>query len=185
MKVKLHSPSDLDRLRDLVGKERIARQRDRYRVVLIAAEGVDGEEVYRERIAAVVGRSRQFVDEWVKRYRTGGIESLRAKKQPGRASRLTEEEKEQLRQAIDAGPQEGVDGRSVFFGQDVRKLIERRFNKVYSLSGVYKLLDGLKYSWLCPRPHNPKGDPAEQEAFKKRSSTTSRPSASPTPTNAS
>ena len=167
MKVKLHAPSDLDRLRELVRDEHNAKQRDRYRVVLIAAEGADGEEVYREQIAAVVGRSRQFVDQWVGRYRTGGIDALRPKKQPGRTSYLSDEQTEQLGQAIDAGPQEGVDQRSVFFGEDVRKLIERRFDKLYSLSGVYKLLDRLDYSWLCPRPHNPKGDPAEQEAFKK------------------
>jgi transposase len=167
MKVKLKDPSDLQRLREGVAKETNAMQRDRYRVLLIAAEGIDGKEVYRERIAGLVGRSRQFVDEWVKRYRAGGIESLRARKQPGRASRLSDEEQEQLKQALDAGPQEGVDPRSVFFGEDIRKLIERRFAKVYSLSGVYKLLDRLEYSWLCPRPHHPKGDPAAQEAFKK------------------
>lgn len=167
MKVTLHAPPDLGRLRELVRGEHDARQRDRYRVVLIAAEGVGGEEVYRERIAAVVGRSRQFVDEWVGRYRAGGIESLRPRKQPGRASRLSTEEERELERAIDAGPREGIDGRSVFFGADVRELIEREFGKVYSLSGVYKLLDRLDYSWLCPRPRNPKGDPVAQEAFKK------------------
>jgi transposase len=169
MKVKLKDPSDLQRLRAGVARETNAKQRDRWRVVLIAAEGIDGKEVDRQRIAGRVGRSRQFVDEWVKRYRAGGLESLRARKQPGRVSRLSEEEQEQLKQALDAGPREGVDPRSVFFGEDIRKLIERRFAKVYSLSGVYKLLDRLEYSWLCPRPHHPKGDPAAQEAFKKSS----------------
>jgi transposase len=167
MKVKLHAPSDLDRLREFVRDERDAKQRDRYRVALVAAEGVDGEEVYRERIAAVVGRSRQFVDQWARRYRTGGIDALRPKKQPGRASRLSAEEKEGLQRAIDAGPREGVDGRSVFFGEDIRGLNEREFGKVYSLSGVYKLLDRLDYGWLCPRPRNPRGDLVAQEAFKK------------------
>jgi putative transposase len=167
MKVKLHDPSDLLRLRQWVRDEANAKQRDRIRSVLIAAEGIDGMELRRDQIAWAVGRSRQFVDEWVKRYRTGGLDALRPKKQTGRPSLLTVQEKEQLKEALDAGPQEGVDPRAVFFGQDVRELIRRRFNKLYSPSGVYKLLETLGYSWLCPRPHHPKGDPAAQDAFKK------------------
>jgi transposase len=181
MKVKLHDPSDLFRLRQWVRDEMNAKQRDRFRSVLIAAEGIDGEEVRRDQIALVVGRSRQFVDEWVRRYRSGGLDALRPRKQTGRPSRLTMQEKQQLKEALDAGPQEGVDPRAVFFGQDVRELIRRRFNKLYSPSGVYKLLETLGYSWLCPRPHHPKGNPAEQDAFKKKWSNRSRRSGPSTP----
>lgn len=181
MKVQLRDPADLGCLRGLVRSERDARQRDRYRVVLLACEGLQGREATREQIATATGRSRQFVDEWVKRYRDGGVASLRAKKQPGAAPRLTADEREQLKQALDAGPQDGVDQRCVFFGQDIRALIERRFKKTYSLSGVYKLLHGLGYSWLCPRPRHPNGDPQQQEAFKKRSSRTWKPSRRPIP----
>jgi hypothetical protein len=69
MTVKLHGPSDVERLRQLVATERRAIQRDRYRVVLLAAELRDGVEMTRDQIARAVGRSRQFVDEWVGRYR--------------------------------------------------------------------------------------------------------------------
>jgi transposase len=169
MKVELHDPLDAASLRRWVREETNAKQRDRCRVVLIAAEGLEGTEVRREQIASAVGRSRQFVDEWVKRYRTGGLDALRPKKQPGRPAWLTDEQKQELKQLLDAGPQPDDDPRAVFFGEDIRKLIERRFGKLYSLSGVYYLLDTLDYSWLCPRPHHPKGDPAEQEAFKKSS----------------
>lgn len=154
-----------------------AKQRDRYRVVLIALEGVGGVEQERLQIASITGRSRQFVDQWVGRYRTGGIDNLKPLKQPGRKPHLSAQEQEALRELLDQGPVEGVDGRSVFFGQDIRALIQRHFGKTYALSGVYELLHRMNYSWLCPRPRNPKGDPSEQETFKKRSSTTSTPSA--------
>ena len=193
MRVTLHDPSDLPRLRELVARERNAKQRDRYRVVLLAAEGLGGRELTREEIAAAVGRSRQFVDEWVKRYRHGcprgsdggsaagglvGVDALRARKQPGRAPFLTPQQKHELGEALDAGPQEGIDPRSTFFGEDVRALIARRFGKLYSLRGVYKLLDSMDFSWVCPRPRHPSGyaaaPPAEQEAMKKKWPTTWR-----------
>jgi transposase len=174
MKVKLHAPTDLDRLRQLVRDQRGAKQRDRYRVVLIAAEGLNRVEATREQIATAVGRSRQFVDEWVGRYRTGGTEALCARKQPGGNCKLTVDEREQLKLLLDAGPQPGIDKHCVFGGRDVREIIHARFNKLYSPSGTYKLLHGMGYSWLCPRPHHPKGDPVAQDAFKKKSSKTSR-----------
>jgi transposase len=185
MRVNLHDSSDLDHLRQRVREESNAKQRDRYRVVLLAAQGIEGRELKREQIAVAVGRSRQFVDEWVKRYRTGDIDSLRARKQPGRAARLTSGESQQLKEALDAGPQSGVDQRCVFFGEDIRQLIQRRFGKVYSLTGTYKLLHRLGYRWLCPRPRHPKGNAAEQDAFKKKWSSRSKRSATRIPTNVS
>jgi transposase len=166
MKATLKQPTDRDQLQQLLRTEPNAKQRDRYRVVMLAASGQDGRELTREQIAQQVGRSRQFVDQWVKRYRDGGVENLRPAKQPGRRPMLNADEQEQLRQMLDAGPQPGRDPRSVFFGQDIRDLIRHRFNKLYSLSGTYALLDRLDYRWLCPRPHHPERDAAAQEAFK-------------------
>lgn len=185
MRVILHDPSDLDELRRLVRQEQNAKQRDRYRVVLIAAEGIGGLEVDRERIAATAGRSRQFVDQWAGRYRRGGIAALLPRKQPGRVARLTPQQVQDLKQRLDAGPVQGVDARCVFFGQDICRLIEREFGQIYSLSGVYKLLERIGYSWLCPRPRHPQGDPAEQEAFKKTSPSGSSRFVWITPANAS
>jgi hypothetical protein len=69
MRVDWKDPGDRDRLRELIAVEREAKQRDRLRVVLLAGEGLGQEpELEREHIAAVVGRSRQFVDTWVGRY---------------------------------------------------------------------------------------------------------------------
>ena len=172
MKAILHSPDDLARLRECVRAETNAKQRDRYRAVLLAVEGLDGRELFREQIAEMLGRSRQFVDEWVGRYRAGGIEQLRARKQPGRASRLTAEQQVQLAQTLDAGP-DPQSGRSAFVGRDVQAIIAERFGKTYSLNGAYKLLHRMGYSHLMPRPRHPKADPAAEEAFKKKSSSRS------------
>jgi hypothetical protein len=76
MTVALRHRDDIDRLRHWVAAERKAIQRDRYRVVLLAAQPPDDVALTREQIAQAVGRSRQFVDEWIGRYRRGGIDHL-------------------------------------------------------------------------------------------------------------
>ena len=105
MRVDWKDPADEQRLMELVCETVHAKQRDRYRVVLIAGQGLaDKPELEREEIAAAVGRSRQFVDQWVGRYRRGGIEALIPKRQPGAKSKLTLEQQRQLCVMLDAGP---------------------------------------------------------------------------------
>src|SRR5688572_16870493 len=168
MKVNWKDMSDEQRLVDRVGTTSDAKQRDRYRVVLIAGRGLGDEpELEREQIAATVGRSRQFVDQWVGRYRTGGIEALVPKRQPGAARRLSPEQESQLCAMLDAGPPP-EDGIAAYNGPILRERIQERFGKVYSLNGVYKLLHRLGYNDLMPRPRHPDTDPAALAAFKKR-----------------
>lgn len=186
MKVDWKNPGDARRLGELVAGTSGAKQRDRYRVALIAGQGLgDQAELQREQIASATGRSRQFVDQWVGRYRTGGIEALVPKRQPGAARRLTEQQEAHLCVMLEAGP--GPDeGISAYNGPILRERIQERFGKLYSLDGVYKLLHRLGYNDLMPRPRHPGTDAAALEAFKKRNCPsvwlTSKPS---TPTNAS
>lgn len=168
MKVSWKDPSDAPRLRELVSTTIDAKQRDRYRVVLIAAEGLgQRSELEREEIAAAVGRSRQFVDEWVGRYRRGGIQTLVPKPQPGATPKLSADETKQLCAMLDAGP-DPQEGLAAFNGPILREKIQERFGKLYSLSGLYALLHRLGYNDLMPRTTHPDTDPAELEAFKKK-----------------
>jgi transposase len=146
-----------------------AKQRDRYRVVLIAGRGLgERRELQREQIAATVGRSRQFVDQWVGRYRKGGVEALTPRRQPGAARRLDLGQEAQLCAMLESGPPP-EDGIAAYNGPILRERIGQRFGKVYSLAGVYKLLHRLGYNDLMPRPRHPDADPAALEAFKKTS----------------
>ena len=186
MKVSWKDASDERRLVELVAACVDAKQRDRYRVVLIAGRGLaDRAELEREQIAAAVGRSRQFVDQWVGRYRRGGLDALVPKRQKGAPRRLSGEQEAQLCVMLDAGPppEEGI---SAYNGPILKEKIEELFGKVYSLNGVYKLLHRLGYNDLMPRPHHPDTDPAALEEFKKKRCPKrwSRPRRT-TPTNAS
>lgn len=169
MKVEWKDARDEGRLIELVATTSNAKQRDRYRVVLIAGRGLgERSELEREQIAATVGRSRQFVDQWIGRYRTGGIEALVPRRQPGAARRLSAEQEAQLCAMLESGPAE-EEGIAAYNGPILREKIEQRFGKVYSLAGVYKLLHRLGYNDLMPRPRHPDTDPAALKAFKKKS----------------
>jgi transposase len=185
MKVDWKGPADAERLRDLVRQTSNAKQRDRYRVVLIAGEGLhDRPQLYREQIAAAVGRSRQFVDEWVGRYRAGGIDALVPKRQPGAKPKLTPEQQQELCALLDAGPSP-EEGLAAFNGPILREKIHEKFGQRYTLDGVYKLLHRLRYNDLMPRTTHPDTDPAAMEAFKKRNCPSVWISSKrPTPTNA-
>jgi transposase len=185
MKTAWKDPGDAQRLRELVREATNAKQRDRYRVALIAGEGLgDQPELEREQIAQAVGRSRQFVDTWVGRYRQGGIKALIPKRQPGAAPKLTPQQQQELCVMLDAGPSP-EEGLSAFNGPILRERIQERFGKLYTLDGVYKLLHRLGYNDLMPRTTHPDTDPAELEAFKKKNCPSVLPhSKYPTPTNA-
>jgi transposase len=103
MTVMLHDPGDREELVNLVAGEKNARQRDRYRSVLLAMDDLEGDE-----IAEHVGRSPRFVDEWVGRYRGGGIAALAPRKQPGRKPKLTAKQEKKLKARLDAGPRETI-----------------------------------------------------------------------------
>jgi transposase len=173
MIVEWKNPEDLSRLFELARAEANAKQRDRFRVVLLAGGGepsegeADERELTREQIATRVGRSRQFVDEWVGRYRSGGVEALWPLKQPGAAPKLTAEEQDALCAMLEAGPPP-AEGLAAYNGPILRQRIQERFGKLYSLPGLYCLLHRLGYNDLMPRTTHPDTDPAVQEQFKKK-----------------
>ena len=168
MKVDWKSAEDAQRLRELLVQQSEAKQRDRYRVVLIAAEGLGQQaELERQEIAAVVGRSRQFVDQWVGRYRRGGLPALVPKRQPGAVPKLSESEQQELRAMLEAGP-DASEGLAAYNGPILREKIAQRFGKLYSLPGIYVLLHRLGYNDLMPRTTHPDTDPERLDAFKKK-----------------
>jgi transposase len=169
MKVDWKDPGDADLLRELIAAERQAKQRDRFRVVLLAGAGLgDQKECSREEIASIVGRARQFVDQWVVRYRKQGLAGLVAIKQTGAQSRLTPEQQQELVGWLERGPAP-EEKLAAYNGPILREKIQKHFGKLYSLNGVYALLHRLGYNDLMPRTTHPDTDPAVLESFKKKS----------------
>jgi transposase len=170
MNVTLRHPKDLDTLRRRIRQVPNAKQRDRYRVVLLALEGKTEPE-----IRLRTERSRGFVQRWVYAYRDAGLEALIPRKPPGKRPKLSAPQQQELQVLLNQpqAPRRGV---------EVQSLLASRFGVTYSLRGAVLLLHRLGYEPLRPRPINPKKRPEEEAAWKRAAPLLSRPSESDTPT---
>jgi len=167
MTVVLGQDDDLARLRRLIREEGKALQRDRYRVVLLAAEKPvdDASEMTRQQIAAAVGRSRQFVDEWIGRYRRGGIQKLQARKQRGNKPSLSTAQQEAFRARLLGGPTDADGGVCTLRGKDAQRVLETEFGVPLKLSAVYDWMHRVGLSCLKPRPRHRKNDEQAMKAW--------------------
>lgn len=161
MNVHERESGDIERLTKLVSREVKGKQRDRYRMVLLAIRGWDAP-----RIAEALSSNRRTVQLWVYRYRDGGIEALRPCPLPGRAPKLPREREAQFQARLKAGPRM-EDGVCTLRGKDAVRILENEFGASYSLEGAYNLLHRLGYSCLKPRPKHEKNDPVAMKKFKK------------------
>jgi len=168
------SPDDVSRLQQLVRNERRAKQRDRWRVVLLALQGFTAPQ-----IAAKLDRSRRFVQIWVYRYRDEGFDGLHERPRPGQPTKLARAAEAAFKARIQAGPLPD-DGVCTLRGRDVVRILREQFGVTYSLQGAYDLLHRLGFSSLRPRPRHRKNDPAAMAQWERDAPLLSRKSRKPT-----
>ena len=159
MKVTLRDSADLPTLRERVRSEGNSKQRDRLRAVLLAAEGEDGRELEGDEIAKRLGRSPRFVDQWLARYRKGGVEAVKPGKAKGQKPKLPVEQHAAFKARLLAGPVDGDGGVCTLRGAQAKLILAREFGVEMALSAVYELMHRLNLSCLKPRPQHRKNDP--------------------------
>jgi transposase len=179
MQITAYHPDDLEHLRQRSQQQRDAKQRDRYRAVLLALEGHSAPE-----IAQTLARSRRFVQLWVYAYRDHGLEAIVPKRQPGCPSKLPVAQEPSFKQRLLTGPTE-TDGVCTLRAKDIRRILQQEFAVEYSLAGVYDLLHRLGFSCLAPRPRHRKNDPAEMRQWVEQAPLLSKPRHSNIPANPS
>ena len=160
MNITERSVGDLKKLKEKARNEPNAKQRDRYRAVILAIEGLQTQA-----IMAKLDRGRNFVQRWNYRYRDGGIAAIYPKRQSGRATKLPREKESQFIERIQAGPTEADGGVCTLRGKDIKQILEREFGVEYSLFGVYDLMHRLGFSCLKPRPQHRKNDPEKMRQW--------------------
>jgi transposase len=138
--------------------------------VLAIAHVLEGAS--RAEAASACGMDRQTLRDWVHRYNHDGIGGLSDAPRSGRPSSLSDEQLQDLKDLVLAGPDLAIDGVTRWRCLDLCAVIAERYGVVVHERTVGKMLRRMGLTRLQPRPYHPRKDGAAQEAFKK----TSRPS---------
>jgi hypothetical protein len=98
MNITAHQLTDLDELRRRIRHEANAKQRDRWRAVLLALEGKTTAAIMDK-----LGRSKNFVQRWAYFYRDQGLPGVRPLKQPGKRPLLSPDQHAAFLERINNG----------------------------------------------------------------------------------
>jgi transposase len=176
MNIAWRMPEDRKEIQERIAAEKNAKQRDRLRVVQLAAEGQEAP-----RIAVMLGRSRRFVQQWAYVYRDLGLDAVRATPQTGQPKKLPTDQEAAFKARMLAGVTQADEGLCTLRGKEAQRILEKEFGTPYTLGGAYALLHRLGLSCLMPRPRHRKNDPAAMAQWLKDAPLLSRKSATSSP----
>jgi transposase len=118
--------------------------------------------------ATVNGMTRQTLRDWVHRYNAEGVSGLWSRTGPGRPSRLTDGQMEELKAVVINGPDPDRHKVVRWRCVDLREEITARWSVRVCEQTVGTWLRRLGMTRLQPRPYHPKKDPKAEAGFKKR-----------------
>jgi transposase len=160
----LRDDYDAARLRNLA--KHVSDSRKIRRLLALAAV-YDG--MNRSDAARVGGMDRQTLRDWVLRFNAQGPEGLSDIKGLGRKSLLNTDQKAELSQIVETGPDRATDAVVRWRRIDLVRVIKERFGVTYKERSISDLLKELGFSHMSGRPKHPAQAPGVIEAFKKTS----------------
>jgi transposase len=160
--IGLREDFEADDLRSLAAKVKDANQARRLLALAAVYDGMDREEA-----ACIGGMDRQTLRDWVHRFNEQGPDGLINAKSPGRPSKLSAEQKDELRQLVEAGPDPQVHGVVRWRCVDLKRVLEERFAVDLSEVSLGRVLKQLGFSHISARPQHPVQDAQAIAAFKK------------------
>src|SRR5215207_5123374 len=164
--IKLKPHLNSNELENRYRKARDPVLRSHYQILWLISEGKSTTQVME-----VTGYSRGWIQQLARRYNALGPEALgdRRHLNPGAKERalLTEDQQEELREALKKPPPDG----GMWNSPKVGEWIEQRTGKVLSQQKQrgWEYMKRLGQSPKVPRPHHARANEHEQEAFKKSS----------------
>lgn len=108
------------------------------------------------------------VQEWMKRYKLGGLSGLNNRSGQGKKPLLNEGLAQEFKARFVAHQEARAGGRLT--GKDAQALLKHWFSVSYSQTSIYRLLHRIGLSWISGRDIHPQADQVAQTDFKKTSS---------------
>jgi transposase len=150
---------------DLRALAKASRDANQTRRLLALAAIYDGAS--RREAAKIGGVGVQTVRDWVLAFNVEGPPGLIDGKAPGNQPLLNVEQREALKQIVEAGPNPAVDGVVRWRLADLAQWVFAEFGISVSKQTLSRMLRGMGYRKLSARPRHHAQDPAALEAFKK------------------
>lgn len=160
--VRLRTDYPSSELRRLASKGKDANQSRR---LLSLAAVIDGKG--RAEAATIGGMDRQTLRDWVHRFNAVGPDGLKDNRTVGLPPRLSVEQRAELAQIVEAGPDREKDGVVRWRRIDLQRVIAERFGVDYCERYVGTLLKKLGFSHISARPRHPAQDAEIVAAYKK------------------
>jgi transposase len=162
--VILRADSSAAELRRLAASTRNANQSRRLLSLAAVLDGMNRTEA-----ARIGGMDRQTLRDWVHRFNAHGPEGLVDTWSKGPEPRLSKEQRAEIAQLVETGPDRAVHGVVRWRRIDLQGVIRERFGVAYHERTIGKLLKALGFSHISARPRHPAQDARTIEAFKKTS----------------
>jgi len=164
--VSLREDYSAFKLRRLAAATKNANQSRRLLSLAAVLAGMNRTEA-----ARIGGMDRQTLRDWVHRFNAHGPDGLLDSWSKGPEPRLSQEQRTEITQLVETGPDKAVHGVVRWRRIDLQRVILDRFGVAYHERTIGKLLKALGFSHVSSRPRHPAQDASTIEAFKK----TSRP----------
>lgn len=149
-------------LRGLAAKARCACQARRLLALAAVLDGMNRTEA-----ARIGAMERQTLRDWAHRFNQHGPDGLIDIKPPGRPPRLSDEQREVLKQLVETGPDPNTDGVVRWRCVDLKRVVCDRFGIDLSEVSLGRVLKRLGFSRISARPRHPTQDAEAIETFKK------------------
>ncbi len=114
------------------------------------------------------GMDRQTLREWVIRYNEEGIKGLRDRPRSGRRPRLSPEQRGELAQLVEDGPDVAEHGVVRWRCQDLKVVIRRRFGVELAERQIERILKQLKFARYIGAAAPPQGRRGHAAGFLKK-----------------
>lgn len=101
-------------------------------------------------IARVLGVTKGAVSQWISVYREKGLDALRYRKIAKKPCKLSDKQKNELRDLLNQGPEHFEYAGNVWTLPRIRELILLKFGIKYCLASVSVIL--RKIGWTCQKP---------------------------------
>ena len=162
--VRMRTDFSAGALRRLAAATKNATQSRRLLSLAAIRDGMSRTEA-----ARIGGMDRQTLRDWVHRFNERGLEGLKDTWSKGHPPRLSIEQRAELAQVVEIGPDRAVHGVVLWRRIDLQRLIAERFGVAYHERTVGKILHQLGFRHISARPRHPAQDERIVAEFKKTS----------------